>query len=269
MFRGDCRSLAGEGTEFIKCHGLGNDFVVVDGRDLGFAPQPDFTRWICDRRIGVGGDQLLVLEPASAPGATFRLRIYNVDGVEAPACFNATRCVAWLMMEESSQDHAVVETAGGLIAARKEGPRRVSLKIGRPQWDWRAIPLACPLDEAGPALRNGPLHDPVAVNLGNPHLVYFVPDRDALDVAALADPIQKSACLPEQANIGVAEIAGETSIRLVVYERPGILTRACGSGACAATLAARRRGLITPTTSPSRCPAATCTLQSARTTNSP
>ena len=244
VFRGDRRFLAGEGTEFIKCHGLGNDFVVVDERDVGFMPPPEFTRWVCDRRIGVGGDQLLVLEPGRAPGATFRLRIYNVDGAEAPACFNATRCVAWLVMEESGREQVVVETMGGLLAARREGARRVSLKIGRPRWDWRAVPLAGPIEEVGASLENGPLRDPVAVNVGNPHLVYFVPDRDALDVAALADPIQKGPGLPEQANIGVAEIAGAATLRLVVYERPGILTHACGSGACAATLAARLRGLI-------------------------
>ena len=239
------RSRSGEGRQyFIKCHGLGNDFVVIDGRSRAFAATPACTRWICDRHVGIGGEQLLVLEPPQATGVTVRLRIYNIDGQEAETCLNATRCAAWLVMEESGAEAAVIETAGGLIDARRAGPRQVQLTIGTARFDWADIPLAGPAEAAGAALENGPLVQPVAVNIGNPHLVYFVPDRDALDVAALADPIQKSAYLPEQANIGVAEITGAATLKLVVYERPGILTRACGSGACAAVLAARRTGRL-------------------------
>lgn len=229
---------------FIKTHGLGNDFVVMDGRQHNFVPSEQAIRWICDRHRGVGGDQLLVFEQPQSPDANVRLRIYNIDGVEAQTCLNATRCAAWLLMEESGTGEVVIETIGGPIRATREGDHRVSLHIACGEWDWRKIPLAGPLDEADGRLDNGPLKDPVAVNMGNPHLVYFVADRDMLDVAALADPIQKSPFLPEQANIGVAELVGGGRIRLVVYERPGILTQACGSGACAAVLGARKKGLI-------------------------
>ncbi|WP_246723491.1 diaminopimelate epimerase [Rhizobium sp. ARZ01] len=229
---------------FIKTHGLGNDFVVMDGRHHTFVPSEQAIRWICDRHRGVGGDQLLVFEQPQRPDANVRLRIYNIDGVEAQTCLNATRCAAWLLMEESGAGEVVIETIGGPIRARREGDHRVSLHIVSGEWDWRKIPLAGPLEEARGRLDNGPLKDPVAVNMGNPHLVYFVADRDSLDVAALADPIQKNRYLPEQANIGVAELVGGGRIRLVVYERPGILTQACGSGACAAVLAALRKGLI-------------------------
>lgn len=230
---------------FIKTHGLGNDFVVIDGREDLFRPAAETIRWICDRHRGIGGDQLLVFEHSRTGEAHARLRIYNVDGVEAQTCFNATRCAAWLLMEEAGLEDVGIETIGGVIYARRAGDQRVSLNIEGGKWDWQSIPLAGPVDEADGELDNGPLRDPSAVNMGNPHLVYFVPDRDALDVIALADPIQKSSYLPEQANIGVAEIAEGNRIRLVVYERPGILTQACGSGACAAVLSARKLGLIT------------------------
>jgi len=233
----------GSVRQFVKAHGLGNDFVVVDGRAQPFRPSEAAIRWICDRNRGVGGDQLLVIEPPRTPRGTARLRIYNIDGAEAQTCLNATRCAAWLLMEEAGSDEAVIETLGGAIEARRAGDLQVSLRLATGKWDWRQVPLAGPLEAANGALDNGPLRDPVAVSMGNPHLVYFVPDRDALDVVALARPIQNSAYLPEQANVGVAELVAEDRLKLVVYERPGILTEACGSGACAAVLAARRRGL--------------------------
>ncbi|HTO34330.1 MAG TPA: diaminopimelate epimerase [Pararhizobium sp.] len=236
------------GVQFIKCHGLGNDFVVVDGRATPFEPSPARIQWICDRHLGIGGDQLLVFEVPQNPEATARLRIYNIDGLEAETCLNATRCAAWLLMEETETDAVVIETIGGLIPGRRAGDHRVSLTVGMGARDWQSIPLAGPLAAANGLLDNGALANPFAINMGNPHLVYFVPDRDALDVRALAEPLQKSSYLPEQANIGVAEIVAGDRIKLVVYERPGILTAACGSGACAAVSVAWRERRITSRT---------------------
>ncbi|WP_134498971.1 diaminopimelate epimerase [Microvirga pakistanensis] len=224
-------------------HGLGNDFVVVDARSEPFRPLPDEIRWICDRHVGVGGDQLLVIEPATVPGANDRMRIYNVDGAEAQTCLNATRCVAWLLLRESGSDRLVLETLGGLVEAGRAGERDVSLRLAAPRWDWPSIPLASAADTLALHLVSGPLAHPTAVNVGNPHLVCFVESRDAVDVPRWAPAIQNHPMLPEGANVGVAEMAAPDLIRLVVWERPGILTRACGSGACAAALAARRRGL--------------------------
>ncbi|PWL16769.1 diaminopimelate epimerase [Falsochrobactrum shanghaiense] len=237
-------SASARGRPFVKLHGLGNDFVVVDGRHQPLSPSPRTVMQVCDRHIGIGGDQLLVIEQPASPQSTIRLRIYNIDGVEAQSCFNAVRCVAWLLMEEKAADTIIVETLGGLIEATRAGDRRVSLRIDDIRYEWQSIPLAGPLSQAGAALENGPLRNPFAVNPGNPHLVYFVPDLGALDAAALADPIQKSRYLPQQANIDIAEILSDGHIRLVVYERPGILTQACGSGACATVLAAHRKGLM-------------------------
>jgi len=224
-------------------HGLGNDFVVVDGRDEPFRPTHEEIRWICDRHVGVGGDQLLVIEPALSSGAHARMRIYNVDGAEAQTCLNATRCVTWLLLRESDCDRLVLETLGGLIEAARAGDRHVSLRLPAPRWEWQSIPLASAADTLALDLASGPLVRPTAVNVGNPHVVCFVASRDAVDVPRWAPAIQNDPLLPEGANVGVAELAAPDLIRLVVWERPGILTRACGSGACAAALSARRRGL--------------------------
>ena len=225
-------------------HGLGNDFVIVDARGAAFAPRPELIRQICDRHTGVGGDQLLVIEPATAPGSDARMRIYNIDGAESQTCLNATRCVAWLLLREDGRDAVTVETLGGLIKARRAGDMAVTLRLPPPRRDWRDIPLAGPADTDRLDMASGPLRDPGAVSMGNPHLVCFVPDRDAVDVPAFAPALADHPLLPEGANIGVAQIAGPDRIRLVVWERPGILTRACGSGACAAFVVARSRGLI-------------------------
>lgn len=239
------------GRFFIKTHGLGNDFVLVDGREQSFRPQAALIKHICDRHRGVGGDQLLVLEAPQVSHADVRLRIYNVDGAEAPTCFNATRCAAFLWMPEAGVSSVTIETLGGLIEATMadvlEGDEpRVSLHLAPAVLEWQAIPLAGPVGEHQGSLNDGALTEPFAVNMGNPHLVYFVPEFDAVDVPLHAARLQQSAYLPEQANIGVAQllpaIGDEAQLRLVVYERPGILTEACGSGACAAAVAAAQSG---------------------------
>lgn len=231
------------GRSFVKMHGLGNDFVLVDARVDAFRPCEPAIRRICDRHEGVGGDQLLVLEPPSDSAAAVRLRIYNIDGFEAQSCFNATRCAAWLLLREG-RDVVHVETKAAVIAARIAAPMRVALSLAAPHFDWRAIPLAREVDVLRVPLASGPLIEPVAVGMGSPHLVCFVDHRDDVHVERYAPRLAADPLLPEGANIGVAEIAAPDRIRLVVWERPGVLTRACGSGACAAVHAARARGLI-------------------------
>lgn len=237
------------GAFFVKTDGLGNDFVLVDGRKQSFRPQKPLIQHICDRYRGIGGDQLLVLEVPQDSRADVRMRIYNVDGEEAQTCLNATRCAAFLWMQEAGLKAVTIETLGGLIEATMAGtPQepRVSLRLAPAVLEWQAIPLAGPLEQHNGALNDGPLSEPFAVSMGNPHLVYFVPDFDAVDVILHASVLQNSAYLPEQANIGVAQLldpkGDEAQLRLVVYERPGILTHACGSGACAAAVAIMRSG---------------------------
>jgi len=226
-------------------HGLRNHFVIVDARDEPFRPTvADIVR-ICDAQVGVGADQLVVLEPVRGDGANVFMRLYNVDGREVEACGNATRCVAWLLLEESGRDEVVVETVAGRLRCRRAGGQRVSCDMGRISLDWRKVPLARDADTLHVGVSSGPLADGVALSIGNPHVVYFVPDLQSVDVPRHAAPIQKNAMFPNEVNVGVAQLVDASTLKLVVYERGVGLTMACGSGACVAAYAARARGLTT------------------------
>ena len=230
-------------TDFIKMHGLGNDFVVIDARRAAFALDDARAHAIADRKTGIGCDQLIVMEQPRADGADVFMRIHNADGGEVEACGNATRCIATLLMRETGGDRVVVETAAGLLEARPASGGRVSVDMGKARLDWREIPLAAAQDTLHVALSMGPLADPVCTNIGNPHATFFVADAAAVDLAALGPPLEHHALFPERANIGIAELVAPDRLRLRVWERGVGITRACGTGACAAVVAASRRGL--------------------------
>lgn len=232
-----------ERPEFIKMHGLGNDFVILDARRREIALGAERVRAIANRRTGIGCDQLIVLHNPADGAADAAFSIHNADGGEAEACGNAARCVAWMAMEESGRDTARLETGAGTLAARRDGPLSVTVDMGEPRFDWRDIPLASAADTLHLPLARGPLEDPVAVSMGNPHAVFFVDDADAVDLAALGPSLEHDPMFPERANIGVAEPRGPDRMRLRVWERGAGLTMACGTGACAALAAAHRRGL--------------------------
>ncbi len=228
---------------FVKMHGLGNDVVIFDARAEPWRPSTEAARRIADRRRGVGCDQVVVIEaPANGRAAAF-LRFYNADGGEAQACGNGTRCVAALLMGNSGAQSITLETVAGLLAGTRTADGRVSVDMGPPKTEWQEIPLARASDTLHLDLAAGPLTDPVAVNMGNPHAVFFVPDVAAIDIAALGPSLECDAIFPERANIGVAQVIGPDHLRLRVWERGAGLTQACGSGACAATVAAIRREL--------------------------
>jgi diaminopimelate epimerase len=233
-----------DGLPFIKMHGLGNDFVVIDARDQGFAPEPETARRIADRHTGVGCDQLIILEPARAKLADAFMRIVNADGGEVEACGNATRCVADLIMREKKVGHVIIETGAGLLDAEAAAAGQVSVDMGPVKLDWRDIPLAKPVDTLHLGLKLGPLDDPVAVNVGNPHAVFFVADAEAVDVAALGPAIERHPLFPERTNVEVVQVLAPSLLRMRVWERGVGITRACGTGACASVVAASRRGLI-------------------------
>lgn len=223
-------------VEFIKMHGLGNDFVILDARQSSL-PRMTSTAAaaIADRHRGIGCDQLIVLEPSDA--AHFRMRIYNADGGEVEACGNASRAVALLHGAE-----AQVETAGGVIALRPiEGGAQVDM--GQPRFEWDAIPLDYPMDTANMPLAWEDLRDPAAVNVGNPHAIFFVPDTEAVALDRLGPLIENDPAFPERVNVNVADIR-DGAINLRVWERGVGLTKACGTGACATAVAAIRRGLV-------------------------
>jgi diaminopimelate epimerase len=234
---------------FLKMHGLGNDFVVLDARDGALALTAERRRAIADRRLGVGCDQLIVLEPPTERGADVFMRIYNPDGGEAGACGNATRCVASMLMDERRTDHVTVQTISGLLDSQKTGTGGnglpiVSVDMGPAQLDWRDIPVREPCDTKHMPVGLGPLQDPVGTNMGNPHATFFVDDVEAIPLSDLGPKLEHDRFFPERVNIGVAQLSGEARLRLRVWERGAGLTLACGSGACAAVVAATRRGLV-------------------------
>ncbi|WP_414902982.1 diaminopimelate epimerase [Sphingomonas flavalba] len=220
---------------FHKMHGLGNDFVVVDARVTAFPVDAALARGIADRHRGIGCDQLILLEPAR--DADLTMRIFNADGSEVEACGNATRCVAALVGGD-----VAIATAGGLLHASAAGGG-ANVDMGGPRFDWDGIPLAYAMDTLTMPVGWEGLAQPAAVNVGNPHVIFFVPDLDAVDLARLGPLIEHDPLFPQRINVNVAQMLAPDHIRLAVWERGAGLTRACGTGACATAVAAIRRGL--------------------------
>ena len=221
---------------FIKMHGLGNDFVLLDGRERPLPPiGAGLAAALADRHTGIGCDQVIVLEPSTA--ADFRMRIFNANGGEVEACGNATRAVGLLHGAP-----ARIETLGGLVRAAP-ADSGIAVEMGVPRLEWDEIPLAYALDTAALPVAWEDLENPVAVNVGNPHVVFFVPDCDTIDLARLGPEIEHDPLFPEKINVNVATVVSPSAIRLRVWERGAGLTRACGTGACATAVAAIRRGL--------------------------
>jgi diaminopimelate epimerase len=231
------------GTPFVKMHGLGNDFVVLDARAHAIALDDRQAAAIAARHTGIGCDQLIVIEQPRDGHAAALLRIRNADGGEVEACGNAARCIGALLMRESGKDSVTLETAAGLIEARAAGPDRVAVDMGKPRWSWRDIPLSRDCDTDHLPLSLGPLSDAAATSMGNPHATFFVNDVAAVDLADLGPALEHDPLFPKRANIGVAQVISPAQIRLRVWERGAGLTPACGTGACAALVAAHRRGL--------------------------
>ena len=222
---------------FVKMHGLGNDFVVLDGRTDSIPAMTNaLAAALADRHTGIGCDQLIVLEPSDA--ADFRMRIFNSDGSEVEACGNATRAVGLLHGKA-----ARIETAGGLISAAPAAAG-IAVEMGQPRFDWDRLPLAYAMDTLTMPVGWEDLDAPTAVNVGNPHAIFFVPDTDAVDLGRIGPVIETDPLFPERVNVNVATIEARDAIRLRVWERGAGLTRACGTGACATAIGAMRRGLV-------------------------
>lgn len=213
---------------FHKMHGLGNDFVIVDAREKPFDVTPALARAIADRRRGVGCDQLILLE--SSERADLLMRIWNSDGSEVESCGNASRCVVQLTGASR------IDTAGGLLKGQSFGAE-VEVSLGEPRFAWNDIPLAYPMDTKALPMAWGELEHPVALNVGNPHLVFFVADVREVSLDELGPRIERDPVFPERINVNVATLIGDR-LKLRTFERGSGETLACGTGACASAVAA-------------------------------
>ncbi len=228
---------------FVKAHGLGNDFVIMDARVQPVALSAVQVQRIADRHHGVGCDQLVILDAPDDNAADVRVRFYNADGTESGACGNASRCIGWLEMQRTGASQVTLQTRDRLLQAKTAGDKRVQVNMDMPGLHWQQIPLRQAVETLRLPLVPEGLQPPTCVSMGNPHAVFFVPDVMAVDLHRLGPLLEHDAWFPERANIGMAEVVDRQNIRLRVWERGAGETQACGTGACAAQVAARRLGL--------------------------
>jgi diaminopimelate epimerase len=232
---------------YLKMNGAGNDFVIFDARAQGrLALSADDVRAIAERKGGIGCDQVIALERSGRADAF--MRIWNADGGEVAACGNAARCVGWLLLEEGGAPMAQIETEAGLLSAARAGEERIAVDMGPARLAWTEIPVARETDTVrmnysvhGP---NGEVYaGPGGVSMGNPHAVFFVDDAQAVRADVVGPLVENDPFFPERVNVGFAQVLAPNRIRLRVWERGAGLTKACGTGACAALVAANRAGL--------------------------
>ena len=230
---------------FRKMNGLGNDFVMLDARAHPLALKAAQIAAIADRNRGIGCDQVIALEPSDF--ADVFMRIWNADGGEVGACGNAARCVAALLVAERGSPHVSIETESGMLAATVAKDGSVTIDLGTPRFEWNEIPLSQPFADTRavelPQFAGLGLGAASMVNVGNPHCIFFVQNIDAHDLARFGPKLEHDPLFPERANISLAQVTGPSSLRLRTWERGAGLTRACGTAACAAAVAAARSGL--------------------------
>ena len=233
-------------TSVLKMHGLGNDFAIFDARTFQLPLDAAKARAIADRRRGIGCDQVIVMEPAK--GANAFMRVFNADGDEVEQCGNAARCVAYLLMAEAGFDEVEINTTGGRLICRTAGETRVTVDMGAPRLDWREIPMAQAVETASyaldvPGFNERALQSAASVSMGNPHCVLFVENAETAPVATLGPVIERHAWFPLRTNVEFVQRLSPQRLRMRVWERGAGITLACGTGACAAAVAAAVRGL--------------------------
>ncbi len=237
--------MSAAGHPFRKMNGLGNDFVILDTRKSRLKMTPALAQRIADRKTGIGCDQVITIEDRHGPF----MGVWNADGSESGACGNAARCVGWILCEEAGAARVALSTLSGPISAERKGPFEFRVDMGEPRFGWRDIPLSEEVqDTRFVDVKLGPIDKPVlwgpsAVSMGNPHCVFFVDDVDAHRLDRFGPLVENHPLFPERVNVGLAHVEAADRIRLRVFERGAGITKACGTGACAALVAANRRRL--------------------------
>lgn len=233
---------------FVKMNGIGNEIVVVDLRTSAHRFTPEEVAAIASERSS-RFDQMMVLHAARTPGTEANIKIYNADGSEAGACGNGMRCVGWLLAQSLGRSSFSVESAAGVLPIFVRDASSITVDMGEPRFDWQDIPLAEEFrDTRGIELQIGPIDDPIlhspsAVNVGNPHAIFWVDDVGSYDLARFGPMLENHPVFPERANISLAHVTSRTTLVLRTWERGAGLTQACGSAACAATVCAARKKL--------------------------
>lgn len=232
---------------FRKMNGLGNDFVVIDGRARPVTITEPMVRAAADRETGVGCDQFILMDKSVF--ADVRMRIWNSEGGEVEACGNASRCIADIVLAETGAETVSIETLGGMLKCSRAGDGQIAVDMGEPAFHWTQIPLAEEFyDTTAIELQIGPIDDPIlhtpsVVNVGNPHAIFWVADVEAYDMGKIGPLLENHPVFPERANISVARVVDPGHVIMKVWERGAGLTRACGTAACAGAVAAARKGL--------------------------
>jgi diaminopimelate epimerase len=226
------------GLRFLKMHGLGNDFVIIDARGAGDPVTSELARALGDRHRGVGFDQLAVI--ADSDDADANVTFWNADGTGAGACGNATRCVAHLLMEETGVAAVALNTANGRLTGERLADGRIRIDMGPARTGWRDIPLAEAADTIALPLPG----NPGAVSMSNPHCIFFVADAEAVPLAEIGPDWEHHPIFPARTNVEFAQVISRDEVRLRVWERGAGITLACGSGACATVVAGVRKGLL-------------------------
>ncbi len=230
--------------KFLKMNGLGNDFVIFDLRQQADLPyfSVETVQNICDRRNGIGCDQMIVLSSTEGEEDTF-MQIYNADGSEVDACGNATRCVAQLILQENTtKNEAHIKTNAGVLVGTSSSAELIQIDMGEPVLEAHKIPLSENIDTTILPIELGTVKNPTAVNMGNPHMVFFVDNVDEVDIPKIGPILENHPLYPERANVSFAQIKDPGYIRLRVWERGAGITGACGTAACATAISANIRG---------------------------
>jgi diaminopimelate epimerase len=229
-------------TRFLKMHGTGNDFVVLDARAEPLKVTSEMAQRMANRHLGIGCDQLIVLGKSGK--ADVLMQIFNADGSEIGTCGNASRCVADIIMGENNVAQATIETKTGMLVGVRAENGGVTVNMGEPKWEWRDVPLSESRNTLHLGLQQGLMMDPVAVNMGNPHAIFFVRDLAHIKMAEWGEKLEHDPLFPDRANISAVQVLSESHIKMIVWERGTGLTLACGSAACAAVVAGVRREIL-------------------------
>ena len=233
---------------FIKMHGLGNDFIIIDKRLNNIEITRGLINQLSDRNSGAGCDQLITIETTKQKDVHARIEIFNPNGDKAEACGNGTRCVAKLLFDESDLNEIQILSDAGTLNAKKTNSDNISINLGRLSTHWKKIPLSKEVDSLNIPINLDGFSNGVAINIGNPHCIFFGKNIKDVDLNNIGPNVENHELFPNKTNVEIVEVINERKIKMRVWERGAGLTLACGSGACAAVYAGQLKNILSKNT---------------------